>query len=116
METLIPPTVDVRDIPAIPGLRYLPNYLSETDERSLVEAIDREPWNTEWRRRRQPYGAGHGSIADVPPLPAWGRELTDRLFADGITDVSFDQMLVNEYVPGQGIASHRDYLPYGCTV
>src|SRR6476620_8243728 len=106
METIIPPTVDVRDIPAIPVLRYQPNYLSEADERSLVEAIDREPWNTEWRRRRQPYGAGYGSTAAAPPIPDWGRRLAGRLLAEGVTPVPFDQMLVNEYLPGQGIAAH----------
>jgi alkylated DNA repair dioxygenase AlkB len=28
----------------------------------------------------------------------------------------FDQMLVNEYLPGQGIAPHRDYAAFGRTV
>jgi alkylated DNA repair dioxygenase AlkB len=30
--------------------------------------------------------------------------------------VPFDQMLVNEYLPGQGISLHRDYEPFGRTV
>jgi alkylated DNA repair dioxygenase AlkB len=49
----------------------------------------------------------------VPPLPYWGRWLADRLLADGITNTPFDQMLVNEYQAGQGIAPHRDYAPFG---
>jgi alkylated DNA repair dioxygenase AlkB len=28
----------------------------------------------------------------------------------------FDQMLVNEYLPGQGISLHRDYEPFDRTV
>lgn len=56
METLFPIHVSEDDIPAIPGLRYLPDYISVTHEQSLVKAIDRLPWDTSWKRRRQPYG------------------------------------------------------------
>jgi alkylated DNA repair dioxygenase AlkB len=30
--------------------------------------------------------------------------------------VPFDHVLVNEYLPGQGIAPHRDYAPFGRVV
>jgi alkylated DNA repair dioxygenase AlkB len=116
METLFPLDVTESDVPPIPGLRYLPDYLTEADERALVEAIDASPWNAEWKRRRQPYGGGYGKADQVPPIPDWGRRLADRLFAGGVTDTPFDQMLVNEYRPGQGISRHRDYAPYGRTV
>jgi alkylated DNA repair dioxygenase AlkB len=116
MESLFPLAVTASDVPPVPGLRYLPGYLTEADERALVEAIDARPWNTEWKRRRQPYGGGYGTAAAVPPIPDWGRRLADRLLADGVTDTPFDHMLVNEYLPGQGIAPHRDYAPYGRTV
>jgi alkylated DNA repair dioxygenase AlkB len=42
--------------------------------------------------------------------------MADRLFADGLTPEPFDEMLVNEYLPGQGIALRRDYAPFGRTV
>lgn len=116
MQTLFPPVVSVGDVPAVPGLRYLPGYLSEADERDLAGAIDALPWNTEWKRRRQPYGAGYGGSGDSAPVPEWGRILADRMLADGVTDRPFDQMLVNEYAPGQGISPHRDYAPFGRTV
>jgi alkylated DNA repair dioxygenase AlkB len=116
MNTLFYPTVDAADVPAVPGLRYLPGYVTEDEERALVGAIDGMPWNTEWKRRRQPYGAGYGDSGDPAPVPDWGRRLADRVLADRVTDVPFDQMLVNEYAPGQGIASHRDYAPFGRTV
>jgi alkylated DNA repair dioxygenase AlkB len=116
METLFPVAVAAADVPPIPGLRYLPEYLSEDEELALVEAIDGLPWNTQWRRRRQPYGAGYGTRGTATPIPGWGRQLADRLLADGVTDEPFDQMLVNEYQPGQGIAPHRDYAPFGRTV
>lgn len=116
METLFGPRVAAADVPAIPGLRYLPDYLTWSDETALVAAIDRCPWDTEWKRRRQPYGAGYGRASAAPPIPDWGRRLADRLYADGITPRPFDQLLVNEYLPGQGIAPHRDYASFGRTV
>ena len=116
METLFPHAVTAADVPPVTGLRYLPEYVTEADAQALRDAIDSLPWNTEWRRRRQPYGAGYGSGGTAPPIPDWGRRLADRLFADGVTDVPFDQMLVNEYLPGQGISPHRDYEPFGRTV
>jgi alkylated DNA repair dioxygenase AlkB len=116
MATLFPITVDDADVPTIPGLRYLREYISSAEERQLVAAIDREPWNTKWQRRRQPYGGGYGTNDDAPPIPDWGRHLAERMLADGLTPTPFDHLLVNEYVPGQGIASHRDYAPYGRTV
>lgn len=116
METLFPHDATADDVPPVPGLRYLPEYVTRADERALVAAIDALPWNTEWRRRRQPYGAGYGRGGTAPPIPDWGRRLADRMLADGVTDVPFDQMLVNEYLPGQGISPHRDYAPFGRTV
>jgi hypothetical protein len=38
------------------------------------------------------------------------------MLSAGLTAEPFDQMLVNEYLPGQGIAFHRDYEPYGRAV
>jgi alkylated DNA repair dioxygenase AlkB len=38
------------------------------------------------------------------------------MLRDGISEREFDQMLVNEYEPGQGIAMHRDYEPFDRTV
>ena len=116
METLFPPAVTAAEVPPVPGLRYLAGYVTAAAEAALVAAIDRRPWNTEWRRRRQPYGAGYGTGGQAPPIPIWGRRLADRLCDEGVTDVPFDQMLVNEYQPGQGIAPHRDYAPFGRTV
>src|SRR3954451_15445778 len=102
MGTLFPPTVADEDLPPIPGLRYLRDYVSTADERRLVRAIDAAAWDTEWQRRRQPYGGSYGQGGTAPPIPAWGQRLAQRLLQDGVTSVPFDQMLVNEYVPGQG--------------
>ena len=42
------------------------------------------------------------------PLPAWLRTLADRLVERKIAASDFDQVIVNEYLPGQGIGAHVD--------
>jgi alkylated DNA repair dioxygenase AlkB len=102
---------------AIPGLSYYQQYVSTTEETQLETAIDAEPWDTAWKRRRQPYGASYGNRNDTTrPIPSWAQPLIARLHKDGIGDRLFDQMLINEYLPGQGISMHRDYAPFGRTV
>jgi alkylated DNA repair dioxygenase AlkB len=103
--------------PAIPGLNYLRDYLSERDEQNLVAAVDAEPWDETWDRRRQPYGVSYGRRKGKElPIPVWGVVLIDRLHREGVGDWRFDQMLVNEYATGQGISFHRDYDPFDRTV
>lgn len=117
METLFPLQVEPHDIPRIPGLTYFRKYLTPQEERELVAAIDQEPWDTSWERRRQFYGATYGpGEQSERPIPPWGLSLARRMHQEGISERPFDQMLVNEYTPGQGIALHRDHKPFDRTV
>jgi alkylated DNA repair dioxygenase AlkB len=117
MSLLFPVAPDEPSLPSIPGLRYVPDYISKEQEIALRVAIDLLPWDTSWDRRRQPYGGAYGvKRKAAPPLPDWGRLLAERMFREHLTERPFDQMLVNEYEPGQGIAMHRDYEPYDRTV
>jgi len=117
MGTLFQPDDESISVPTIPGLTYSPKYISEHEEFTLVAAIEQGTWDTTWSRRRQLYGATYGSGAESsPPIPAWGVALAMRLHKEGWSDRPFDQMLVNEYLPGQGIALHRDYAPFDRTV
>jgi alkylated DNA repair dioxygenase AlkB len=111
------PEVGRDDPPAIAGLSYVRGYITEAEEAKLVAAIDAESWDETWDRRRQPYGVSYGrSKGERREIPAWGLALVERLHSDGIGDRRFDQMLVNEYAPGQGISPHRDYDPFDRTV
>lgn len=118
MNTLFPLTVLPADQPAIPGLQYLPEFVTSAEEMALASAVDASTWDTSWDRRRQPYGANYGSknAVEMRPIPSWACFLLDRLQMHVTAGVRFDQMLVNEYEPGQGIAMHQDYRPFACTV
>ena len=105
------------EIPPVPGLALRSDYISPREEADLVVAIDAQIWDTSWDRRRQPYGYRYGSATgESVPIPEWGTALAQRMLCDGITERPFDQMLINEYLPGQGISLHRDYEPFDRTV
>ena len=108
MKSLFP----LDSLPSISGLTYLPSYVTTSDELALAAAIDRRPWDTTWDRRRQPYGRTYGRGPAPEPVPAWAQAIADRMLAEGIVPLAFDQVLVNEYLPGQGIALHLDYEPF----
>jgi alkylated DNA repair dioxygenase AlkB len=114
---LFAPAVDPADVPRLDGLHYRPNYLSSDEAHDLVAQIDAGAWDTSWERRRQLFGAVYGKAVQVhQPLPEWSTQLAQRMETDGLTPFRFDQMLVNEYLSGQGIALHQDYQTYGQTV
>lgn len=117
MNALFPIRVEPADIPVIPGLIYLSEFITPEQEQELVAAIDSEPWDTTWDRRRQPYGGTYGpGLDETPPIRDWGRALADRIHAERLCEQPFDHVLVNEYLPGQGIALHLDYRPFDRTV
>jgi alkylated DNA repair dioxygenase AlkB len=116
MGLLFPIAVETEDIPSIPGLSYLAGYVTAEQERELVAAIDAQPWDTAWERRRQPYGGAYGQEGGGSEIPAWGRALVDRMYREGLSERPFDQMLINEYLSGQGIALHLDHKPFDRTV
>lgn len=102
----------------IPGLRYLPNWLDEAREQGLVARINDQPWLADLRRRVQHYGyrydyKGRKVTADMAlgPLPEWLLALADELAGRGVLPRVPDQVIINEYQPGQGIAPHVDCVP-----
>ncbi|MEV4759056.1 alpha-ketoglutarate-dependent dioxygenase AlkB [Micromonospora sp. NPDC049559] len=108
----MPPVVDV------PGLTYEADYLRPDEQAALLECIDREPWRDDLRRRVQHYGYRYdyrrrtvGRESYLGPLPGWAEDCAERLRRDGYADQRLDQLIVNEYLPGQGIAPHVDCVP-----
>ena len=114
---------------AVPGLNYLASWLGQDRQRTLLAEIDVSPWSTQLRRRVQHYGYRYDykarkvdpslyvygrravSATDTgtaTPVPGWAAVLADRLHAEGHTDHVADQVIVNEYQPGQGISAHVD--------
>lgn len=101
-----------------PGAQYLPDYIDRSDEFTLLGHIDNLPWLGDLKRRVQHYGYRYDYKARrittdsyLGSLPNWLDELANRLWKEEIFDLKPDQVIVNEYVPGQGIAAHVDCEP-----
>jgi alkylated DNA repair dioxygenase AlkB len=105
--------------PDVPGLAYIESYVSRDEELKLLRAIDGEPWLTDWQRRRQVYGvaySGPQADAELQPPPEWLSWLIARVRADAYLHGEVVNVVINEYLPGQGIGLHRDHLAFGPTV
>ncbi len=102
----------------IPGLQYIENYLEIAQEKLLIETIDKQKWLSGLKRRVQHYGykynyrkknIDHSSY--IGPIPEWLILLCTKLYQENIfTDIP-DQVIINEYMPGQGISPHIDCIP-----
>jgi alkylated DNA repair dioxygenase AlkB len=112
------------NVERIPGLTYIPNYLSDDEQGRLINIIDRQEWVLRTERRVQHYGYRYdeknGSLASTQYLgilPDWLQTLAQQFHETHLTPNLFDQVIVNEYQPGQGIINHIDCIPcFGNTI
>jgi alkylated DNA repair dioxygenase AlkB len=119
----------------VPGLQLIKDFVSEEDEAALIAAIDGTVWHTSLRNRRVQH---HGYAFDystrcchesqpLGPFPPFVEAIAQRLrpFTGPSNQLlkeekgresnegndercEPDQMTVNEYHPGDGIAAHVD--------
>ena len=102
----------------INGLTYIPNFISKSEHDFLLKEIDKQPWLGDLKRRVQHYGYKYDykfhkinysmRIAD---LPIWLKDFAERLNQRGFFKDTPDQVIINEYMPGQGITNHIDCPP-----
>ena len=112
------------EIQKISGLTYIPDFIEGNEQARLLEIIDQQQWSIKEQRRLQEYGYKYdfekGSFVSssyLGNLPDWIQSVAQRLFEDGLIANVPDQVIVNEYQPGQGIVSHIDCIPcFGNTI
>lgn len=99
----------------ISGLIQQAMYIDSATEADLIKHIDHSTWSHALRRRTQHYGYRYSyrdrsasEATFLGPLPKWVAKITHQLKQDLKISHSRDQVIVNEYVPGQGIAPHID--------
>jgi len=108
----------------IAGLHYVADFIPPSEEASLVAIIDRQPWLTGLKRRVQHYGWKYDYTARrvhesmrLGTLPDWLATYCRKLHEGGYFSTLPDQVIVNEYLPGQGITPHVDCVPcFGDTI
>ena len=109
----------------VPGLDYIVDFITRDEELELVRHIDSMDWANHWQRRTQYYGRRYLPTDDtehrakardrflasgtVDHLPWWAMKYRERLVEHGVFEHHPNQMGINEYLPGQGIAPHVDY-------
>jgi alkylated DNA repair dioxygenase AlkB len=109
------PVVEKKQPDTLPiGLVGRENAITRDQERQLLAYIDTQPWNCELKRRTQHYGYKYSYVGK----PLEKVQPIEKLFLDvlGSTEdikALFDgeipnQVIVNEYIPGQGISRHID--------
>lgn len=102
----------------IPGLLYVPNFITKEEESLLINVINSQSWLADIKRRVQHYGYKYDYKARtinysmfLGPLPIWAMAIAKRLLQEGYISQEPDQLIINEYLPGQGIANHVDCEP-----
>lgn len=118
------PLFQESDPSIISGLSYVSDYISTALETVLIEQIDSQPWITELKRRVQHYGykydyKARGITQDlcIGAIPDWLAGLCADLQGQGYFAQTPDQVIINEYQPGQGISPHIDCVPcFGKTI
>ncbi|MFO0937584.1 MAG: alpha-ketoglutarate-dependent dioxygenase AlkB [Gemmataceae bacterium] len=100
------------------GLYYEPDFLIASDQTDLLAMIDDREWNRELKRRVQHYGYRYDYKARrvdrsmrLGVLPEFTHGILSKLLAHAVVGCAFDQLIINEYLPGQGISAHIDCEP-----
>jgi len=108
---------DKIDDNSIPGLLYVESFVTIEEEKQLLKEIDKREWLSDLKRRVQHYGYKYsykeGSIDKERDrvgdgcLPEFLSFLVQRLLDQNYLHERPDQVIVNEYEPGQGISVRK---------
>ena len=97
----------------VDGLAYVPDFISVDEEKALLYETGQGVWDETWLRRTQRFGLLYdgtevGDGQGTPGIPCWALPFCLRLVERGAFEALPNQIGVNEYLPGQGIAPHVD--------
>ena len=119
-------SLGLQDVASVPGLKFIEEFLSPEAQAHCVKQVDAaaNEWRNDLSRRVQHYGWRYDYKAraitpdmHIGALPDWLANLAQRLYEEtGLFDMVPEQVIVNEYLPGQGIAMHTDHPGFGPTV
>ena len=116
----------LQEVEAVSGLQFLDGFLTPAQQDYCVQRVDAavDEWRNDLSRRVQHYGWRYDYKAraitpdmHIGALPDWLDDLAQRLYDETrLFDRVPEQVIVNEYLPGQGIATHIDHPGFGSTV
>lgn len=108
----------IRDYMDVPGLIFFSGFISPSEQNEVLINLDGHDWLVDLKRRVQHYGYKYDYRARrvdhsmyVGELPKFAKQLAAKLKSDGLMPKMADQLIINEYLPGQGISAHVDCEP-----
>ena len=117
------------EVDNVPGLKFVEGFLTQEEQDDCVRQVDAamDQWLNDLSRRVQHYGWRYDYKARaitpdmlIGALPDWLSRLAHKLYEEtGVFERVPEQVIVNEYLPGQGIAMHIDHPGFGpavCTI
>jgi alkylated DNA repair dioxygenase AlkB len=99
------------------GLYYYPDFLTSEEQELLLDSFQSDGWDgvtsSDTSRRVRHYGWEYpytgGALVETDPIPDEYEFFMDRLSDyDCLSDFSPDQLIINRYLPRQGISAHID--------
>jgi alkylated DNA repair dioxygenase AlkB len=107
-----------------PGASLIPDWITPAQEAALAAFLDAGDWSSELKRRVRHFGYRYDYRARsatrdsrIGPLPEALQGLAERMVEEGLFAAVPDQVIANEYLPGQGISAHVDCEPcFGAVV
>ena len=115
----------LQDVPGVPGLKVFEDFLTPDEQAECVKRVEAavNQWRDDLSRRVQHYGWRYDYKAraitpdmHIGTLPDWLERLAQKLYDAELFETKPEQVIVNEYEPGQGIATHIDHRGFGPTV
>lgn len=102
---------------SVPTLFYIPDFVSDSDQNLLLNHIYTAPvskWKSLKNRRLQNWGGIVHEKGLLPQdLPAWLTKITEKISNESsLFPSAINHVLINEYLPNQGIMPHQDGPAY----
>ncbi|XP_030481354.1 alkylated DNA repair protein ALKBH6 homolog [Cannabis sativa] len=109
--------VDKFKIGSLPTLMYIPDFITHDQQTLLLNNINGAPhskWKSLKNRRLQNWGGiVHEKGLLAQPLPPWLAKVTLKICEEtGLFPAPINHVLINEYLPNQGIMPHQDGPAY----
>lgn len=109
--------IDVYIVGSLPTIIYIPDFIYQSEQSQLLHDIYEAPasrWKSLKNRRLQNWGGVVHEKGLLPQqLPSWLTKITQRICQKtGLFPSAINHVLINEYLPYQGIMPHQDGPAY----
>ncbi|KAF5931309.1 hypothetical protein HYC85_032182 [Camellia sinensis] len=102
---------------SVPTVFYIPDFITDSEQDQLLNKIYQAPvskWKSLKNRKLQNWGGVvHEKGLLAQDLPPWLKRVTERIFEEScLFPSAINHVLINEYLPNQGIMAHQDGPAY----